>query len=158
HDVTDVYKETIVPCSSGGGDCVVWKGQQVKIETRQETLKIATLGTGNETLTVTYEVVPHHGPIIPTIQNHTIVPRTGNTALSVRYTGYQVTNEVRATYLLMKSQSIDDAFAALENWGFGALNFVIIDDGGNIGWYPHALIPWRTTPGCFTWNKKTNPT
>ena len=157
HDVTDVYNETITPCAEGGGDCVIFKGQQVKIETRQETLRVGALGTGNEMLTVTYETVPHHGPIIPIIANHTIVPRTGTTALSVRYTGYEPTFEARAIYKLLTATTVDQAFADLEDWGFGALNFVIIDDAGNMGWYPHAHIPWRTTPGCYSYNKTTNP-
>ena len=157
HDVTDVYDETIAPCTSGGGDCVMFKGQEVKIETRQETLRIGALGTGNEMLTVTYETVPHHGPIIPIVQNHTIVPRTSNRALSVRYTGYEPTFEARAVYKLLTAANLDEAFADLEDWDFGGLNFVVIDDAGNMGWYPHAHIPWRTTPGCYTYNKNTNP-
>src|SRR5262249_27122901 len=157
HDVTDIYQESIVPCSSGGGDCVMWKGQQVPIQKRQETLQIGALGTITGTLTVTYEIVPHHGPIIPTIQNHTIVPRTGSQALSVRYAGYEPTFEIRAVYKLLRATTVDEAFAALEDWGFGGLNWVVIDDAGNIGWDPHAHVPWRTTPGCFSYDKMSNP-
>src|SRR5262249_60858818 len=70
HDVADVYKETVVNCTPPQtGYCVVWKnGQQVPIQTRQETLRIATLRTADERLTVTSEVAQPHGPITPSDQ------------------------------------------------------------------------------------------
>ncbi len=67
HDVNDVYLEDILPCTAGGGDCVAYKGE-VKIETWQETINLGSLGTVFDTRTVTYERVPHHGHIIPTIE------------------------------------------------------------------------------------------
>ena len=39
-------------------------------------------GTITGQVTATYEDVPHHGPIIPTIANGHVLPRTATTALS----------------------------------------------------------------------------
>jgi len=72
------------------------QGQQVPIQPWTETIQIGALGTITSSVTATYELVPHHGPIIPTIANHQIVPRTASQAMSVEYTGYQPTFEIRA--------------------------------------------------------------
>lgn len=156
HDVTDFYLEEVVPCSAGGGDCVVWNGEQVAIETWTEELGIGANGTITETMTVTFERVPHHGPILPAIVDHQIAPRTGDTAISVRYTGHQVTHELKAFRALWRAGSVEEGMTGFESFGFGAQNLVLADDQGNIGWTTHALVPLRTD-GCYTWNGETNP-
>src|SRR5262249_44709343 len=67
YDVTDVYTETLTADGTG----VVFKGQNVPFQKVTETIAIA--GRSNP---YTYEVpvVPHHGPIVPTIVNHEVVP------------------------------------------------------------------------------------
>ncbi len=156
HDVNDVFEETIAPCPSGGGDCVTHDGAQVPIEPWTETIKVGALGTITDTKTVTYENVPHHGPIIPTVSNGAIVPRTGNKALSVEYTGYSPTQQVRTVWFLLHAQTIDDAFKALGNFDYGAQNWAIIDSSGNFGWTSNAKVPLRK-PAAYTWNAYTNP-
>lgn len=156
HDVTDFYLEEVVPCDAGGGDCVVWNGDQVAIETWSEELAIGANGTITETITVTFERVPHHGPILPEIVDHQIAPRTGDTAISVRYTGHLVTHELRAFRDLWRASSVEEGMRAMESFGFGAQNLVLTDDQGNIGWTSHALVPLRTD-GCYTWDPDTNP-
>jgi len=156
HDVTDFYLEDIVPCTNGGGDCTVFDGGEVPLESWQETINIGALGTIVDSKTVTYERVPHHGPIIPAIVDHDLAPRTTNQAISVRYTGHQATNELRAFYLMWRAASVDDAMTAFESFEFGAQNFVLADDQGNIGWTTHALLPKRSA-GCFTFDQQSNP-
>ena len=102
HDVLDFHLETIAQCSSGTGDCVTYDGNEVALELRTETFKVGTLGIISDQFTATYEVVPHHGPILPIIDSATnrIVPRTAGQGVSAQYTGYQVTNETLALYRL----------------------------------------------------------
>lgn len=156
HDVTDYYLEDIVPCTAGGGDCVMFEGGEVAIESWTEEIGIGALGTATDTLTVTYELVPHHGPLVPDIVDHDVVPRTGNQAISVRYTGHEVTHELRAIYGVWRATDVSEAMAAYQHFGFGAQNWVFADDQGNIGWTTHALVPYRTD-GCFTFDEQTNP-
>lgn len=156
HDVNDLYLEDIIPCAGGTGDCVVYGGEEVAVETWQEEIEIGALGTITETKTVTYERVPHHGHIIPVIEERDLVPRTDSRALSVKYTGHQVSHEVRATYNLMRAGNVDEAFTALSNFDYGAQNWVIIDNSGNIGWTSNAKVPLRA-PAAYTWNADTNP-
>ncbi|MCE9580323.1 MAG: penicillin acylase family protein [Deltaproteobacteria bacterium] len=156
HDVNDVFAETIVPCTTGGGDCVLHDGGQVKIESRTETIKIGANGTITGEVNATYEMVPHHGPIIPIISNGHVVPRTASTALSVEYTGYQPTMEIRAVWGLVKSSTVDQGFKALANFQYGGQNWVIIDNQGNIGWTSNAKVPVRKD-AAYEWNAQTNP-
>lgn len=153
HDVNDVYLEDTSHC---GGKCVVYNGADVNITTFDEVIKIGVFGKINSMMTVTYEMVPHHGPIIPTIANHALVPRTGNTALSVRYTGYDPTFEIRALFKLDRATTVNDGFKALADFSFGSQNWTMIDNAGAIGWTTNAFVPDRDSR-VYAWNAKTNP-
>jgi penicillin amidase len=74
----------------------------------------------------------------------------------VQYTGYDETFEIRATYGLMKSASVDDGFEALHDFSYGGQNWVLADNQGNIGWSTHAKVPLRT-PAEYAWNPVSNP-
>jgi penicillin amidase len=156
HDVTDFYLETIEPCASGQGDCVKYKNGLVPIETWQETIRIGTLGDIKRTLNVTYESVPHHGTILPTIVDHDVVPRATGMGISVKYTGDEVTHEVRAFYQLNRAKTVADGFAALEHMSHGAMNWVMIDDQGGHAYSSNARVPWRSA-GCFSYHETNNP-
>ncbi len=156
HDVNDVYLETIVPCAQGS--CAMFNGSPVPIQTFTETINIGTLGSISDHRTVTYEVVPHHGPIIPTVDpvTHMVIPRTASTAMSVRYTGYDPSFEIRAVWNLSRSTDVDSGFRALSDFSYGSQNWTMIDRDLNIGWTTHARVPVRD-PRAYTWNAQTNP-
>lgn len=156
HDVNDVYLETIVPCAQGS--CVVWNGQNVPITTFTETVDVGTLGSISAHVTAVYEVVPHHGPIIPVIDpvKHELVPRTASTAMSVRFTGYQPSFEIRALWNLGRAADVTSGFQALADFSYGSQNWTMIDNNLDIGWTTHAKVPTRD-PRALTWDGETNP-
>lgn len=158
HDVNDVYLETIVPCAQGS--CTMFNGTPVPIQTFTETIKVGTLGSINdsEQRSAVYEVVPHHGPIIPVIDpvHHTITPRTASTAMSVRFTGYEPSFEIRALWNLGRAHSVEEGFRALTDFSYGSQNWTMIDQELNIGWTTHARVPVRD-PRAYTWNAVSNP-
>jgi len=155
HDVNDVYLETLVTC--GGGLCAQRaSGDPVPVETWSEDIDVGVLGTIMETRHVTYQRVPGHGPIIPTISDGTVVAAGAGEALSVQYTGYDPTFEIRATYGLTLAASVDDGFRALAEFSYGGQNWVLIDNQGNIGWTTHAKVPLRTAAE-YTWDPIDNP-
>jgi penicillin G amidase len=152
HDVNDVYLETIRPCAGGGGDCAQRaESAEVRLETFTETIEIGVLGTITDSIQATYEVVPGRGPVIPTVVDRAIVPRSGDQALVVQYTGHQETQEIRATYGLLQAASVDDGFAALGHFSYGGQNWVLIDNQGNLGWTTHARVPLRS-PIAYGWD------
>lgn len=146
YDVTDAFAETIVPCTMGGGDCVEHNGSQVRIETLVEQVP---LGTGMN-YEARFEVVPHHGIIVPTIQNRAIVPRSTNTAISIQWTGTNPTTELETFMDLSYAQNVTEARAAIRKFGVGAQNFVVADVEGNTAYQSSAVIPVRRA-GALTY-------
>lgn len=139
YDVTDAFAESIVPCTMGGGDCVQHRGGEVRIETLVERVPTG----GGMFYEARFEVVPHHGIIVPTIRDRAIVPRTNNQAISIAWTGHQPTTELETFLDLAYAQNVTEARAAIRRFGVGAQNFVIADVEGNIGYQSSAVIPVR---------------
>jgi len=147
YDVTDVYKETL----SSDGSTVTFNGQQVPLQKVHETINVANSAP------VEYDVlvVPHHGPIIPTIVNHAIVaPDPTKGALSYRWTGLDPSKEVTAIDHLQRATSVEDVRTALRDFGVGAQNWVSGDDQGNIFYTSQSRIPQRMS-GAFAWDAST---
>lgn len=131
-DVQDVYQETIVPGAGGNPDAVEFKGTTVPLETRTETIAL----NNGEVREVTFEIVPHHGTIIPG-------SRTTDAALSVRWTGNDVTNELRAVSRLMKARDVSEVENALDFFEVGAQSFVVVSRAGDIFWSTQSRVPLR---------------
>jgi penicillin amidase len=148
YDVTDVYSETV----SADGSAVMWRGSAVPLETVDEVIQIH----GSAPYTYHVEIVPHHGPVHPNITaGHTVAPPTAATgAFSVRWTGLEATAEIPALLALMQAGSVDEAQAALDQYGVGAQNWIIGDTAGHILWTSHANIPLRDR-NAFTWDAAT---
>lgn len=156
-DVTDVYQETVVPCDSGGGPCVMFNGQKVALVPRTENIDVGRFGQIIKTVTVTLYDVPHHGPIIPRITaDHNVEP-LGSTELSIRYTGHEPAPKLSTVvYGLDTAGSVKDGIAAIDSgFLYGNQNWVLGDDQGHIGWTEFTrtprrsptAAPWRVLPG-----------
>jgi len=161
HDTSDVYLEQLVRC--GNGDCALWTDpqgtpRQVPVLSSTESFKIGALGELTGSQVATYELVPHHGPILPAIDHatHTLIPRTGSTALSLRTTGDQPTFELLALYRLAKATTVAQGFQAFHGIAYaGAESFTMIDDSLALGWTAHDELPVRK-PGAYGWDPLTN--
>lgn len=127
-DVTDVYVEEL----SADGQSVIFEGEEVPIVRKEVGFRVA----GKDPHLATLEFVPHHGPIL----KKDVANRT---AITVRWTGHEPTNELRAFLGLNRAGSVAEAREALRAFEVGAQNFVLADVEGSIGWYPHARIPSR---------------
>ncbi|HWO20463.1 MAG TPA: penicillin acylase family protein [Kofleriaceae bacterium] len=160
HDVNDVYLETLVPCAQGS--CVKSGTNVVPIETFTEEIRVGALGMITETFTATYERVPHHGPVLPEIDRtaHRLVRRpAGRAPMSLAYTGYQPTFEIRALTRMARAANVVEGFQALSDFTYGSQNWTMIDnspDGPQIGWTTNAEVPLRM-PAAYGWNARTRP-
>jgi penicillin G amidase len=159
HDVNDVYLEDIAAC--GAASCVAWTdpagvARQVEITQRTEELKIGRLGELTGTRLATYEVVPHHGPIIPAVDRttHALTPRTGPRALSVAYAGDQPTQELLVLYRLATTTSVADGLNAFAGVAYGGQGLTMIDTGGHVGWITAPDVPVRK-PAAHRWDPRT---
>jgi penicillin amidase len=145
YDVTDVYSEKLTPDGSG----VVFNGQNVPFQTVTEEIAIA----GSAPLKYDVLIVPHHGPIVPTIVNHAIVPPDPTKgALSIEWSGAKPTNELEGVITgFARSTSVEDFRTAIRGFAVGAQNWVVADDGGNIFYTTQSQIPLRDKR-AYTWN------
>jgi penicillin G amidase len=145
YDVTDVYAEVVTE----GGASVLFDGNPVELETIDEIIEIQ----GREPYTYQVKVVPHHGPIQPTITaDHQVAPIDPVLgALSVRWTGLDVTDELGAILGLSRARDVDQARDALGSFDVGAQNWVLADTTGNILWTTHSRVPIRD-PRASQWD------
>ena len=150
-DVTDVYREAVVPCAAGGGPCVVWKGGQVPLRPRKEIIGVGRFGKLSEQREVTLYDVPHHGPIVPRLTPDHQPEPLGSSELSIRYTGYEPVQLLRAVWGVNLARNLDEAVVALErDFLVGRQNWVFIDDRGHFGWTQATRVP-RRSPGFAPW-------
>lgn len=149
-DVTDVYRETIVPCD-GGGMCVAWKGGKVPLRPRTERIGVGRFGKLSEEREVTLYDVPHHGPIVPRLTTDHKPEPLGTSELSIRYTGYEPVQLLRAVWGVNLAHTMQEAVAALtRDFLVGRQNWVFIDDRGHFGWTQATRVP-RRAPGHAPW-------
>jgi penicillin amidase len=144
YDVSDAYAETVTPDGSG----VVYQGKDVPFQTIDETIVLQS----GPPYVYQVQVVPEHGPILPNIQNHVVVPADPATgAVSIKWTGFQPTHELEAVFDLLRATDVDSAYTALQNFGVGGQNWMIADTNGDILWTSHVLVPMRD-PRSFKWD------
>ncbi|CAN5818595.1 penicillin acylase family protein [soil metagenome] len=146
-DVTDVYKEQL----SQDGTSVTFNGAQVTVQKIRETILI------NGSPPLEYDVldIPHHGPIIPTIVDHKIIPPDPSKgALSYRWTGKEPSAEITTVKNLVLAKNVEDVRTAVRSFGVGAQNWVAADDQGNIFYSAQARIPIRDKR-AYTWDEAT---
>jgi penicillin amidase len=143
YDVQDVYLETITPGGGPNPDTVEFNGQDVPIEIIQEVIK---KNDGSE-VTVEFELVPHHGLIIPD-------SRESTSALVARWKGAEVSNELRAVLEMQKAGNVDEAETALDHFGVGAQCWAIATSEGDIYWSSSSKIPIRD-PRAMTYDPET---
>lgn len=148
YDVTDLYNEQLTP----DGKAVIWKGEPVPLETIDEVIAIE----GADPIMYKVQIVPHHGPITPTIVNGTIIPiNPAAGAVSIRWTGHEPTRDIEAILTLLRAKSVDEARTALDRFDVGAQSWVIGDTAGDILVTTHARVPKRAA-GAFTWDPATH--
>jgi penicillin amidase len=148
YDVSDAYAEEL----AADGKSVQFEGQDVPIEIIEETILIQA----KDPYVYKVQMVPHHGPILPSIKpDHTVAdPDPAVGAISIKWTGLEATSEVSAVFSLLRAKSVDEAYDALQDFGVGAQNWMIGDTSGNVLWTSHAKVPTRD-PQAFAWDPAT---
>jgi len=147
YDVTDVWKEKV--SSDGAG--VMFKGQKVAFQKVTETIKIS----GQPDYSWDVLIVPHHGPVVPEIQNGKVkAVAPDSNVLSVHWTGHQPSGEAQAVWDLAKAKNVDEARLALQPFATGAQNWMFADSAGDIFMFAQAKLPYRDKK-AYTWDPAT---
>ena len=145
YDVTDVYVEHITAGTGGAPDTVLFNGTQVAIMASTEMIPNAA-GTP---VAMPLELVPHHGVIIPGTRTAVTGSPGQFTALAVRYTGSEVSNELAYFVGLATATNVADAQTAQQYFRVGSQNFVVVDQH-DIRWSTQSRIPVRDAR-ALTW-------
>ncbi len=137
-DVTDVYQEAVV--STPTGPATLYKGNLEPVQVIPESYRVNQVGNGTQNDVVPVPpspsvpaatlVVPRHGPLIAS-------------NLSVQFSGFYATREPDFFLELSRARNVDEARRALRYFDFGAQNWLIADDAGNIGYFTSGEIPLR---------------
>ncbi len=129
-DQADVYLETV----TNNGVSVSFEGADVPVTVRQFTFNRTP---PLQPVTENFLYVPHHGPMVA-------VDGQGGTGVSIRWAGHDATTDLNFVLDMMKATSLAEAKAALSSLTTTGQNFVVIDDAGEIGWFPYSLVPIRS--------------
>jgi penicillin amidase len=147
-DVTDIYQESL----SEDGKAVYFQDQLVPLEEITETIQLPD----GDSYDLPVWRVPHHGPILPRFDaEHRALPLDPAAgALSVRWTGFEQTNELATLLGLWRARDVGQVREALKGWGAGAQNWMVADDSGNVLYSAESLIPVRD-PRALVWDAQS---
>jgi penicillin amidase len=129
NDDVDFYREKINPANPGEYE---FNGSWRSMETRRETIRVRKGKPLERTLRFT-----HRGPVISELKG---IP---DAALSMRWVGNDMSNELLATYRLNRARNWEEFTAAVREFRALSQNIVYADVDGNIGLYCCGGVPIR---------------
>ena len=132
-DDLDLFVETLHPADSTQ---YLWGGTYRKIEVVEEEIPIKA----GPSLRMKIFLI-HHGPVVSDV-----LPAQGQhrKAVSLRWTGHEVSDEGLAYSRLNRASDWDAFQEALRSYGISPQNFIYADREGNIGLQAAGKIPIRT--------------
>jgi penicillin amidase len=163
YDVTDVYDERVTFRNDGTPAAPRWtpvsvrfRGNDVALQVVDELIK--NQNEPDETYKV--YVVPHHGPIIPDsfVYPENAATPTGR-AMSVRYTGDAISNELAFFTGLLSASDFAAAETAQDSFRVGSQNFSFASATDGIRWSTESRVPQRDPQACtFAYSAAGVPT
>jgi len=132
-DFSDVYIEQLVKDDQGEPIGVMHKGEVVEFVRKNFTLNFNDGSTAERELLF----VPHRGAVRE-------IDAENDVAITLRWTGSDVTTDVNFPAAMAMAATVQEGRAALENITSVGQNWVVIDNGGNFGWFPYNKLPKRT--------------
>ncbi|WP_433445519.1 penicillin acylase family protein [Nonomuraea sp. CA-141351] len=137
-DVADLFLEQV------HGDTYLYKGQQVKLETRQEQIKVA----GGAPVTITVKST-RHGPLINEVMDDAQPSGEAN-AVALQWTALAPGKTADAVFALNKAGDWGEFKAAAALFDVPSQNLIYADTTGQIGYQAPGRIPVREA-GDGTW-------
>ena len=134
-DDIDLYEEKINPSDTNQ---YFFNGEWVNMKVKKELIRIK--GGSDTAMIIRFT---HRGPIISEFEN------VKDAKLSMRWSGYDESNEIKAVYLLNKASNFDEFRNAISHFRSISQNFVYADIEGNIGLNTGGGIPLRKGPGTI---------
>jgi penicillin amidase len=122
----------------------IYKGNSFSLDSTSEEIKIK--GVKEELSFVTYRTKA--GPVISELETTSLYynqnfKQKDNKILTFKWTGFELSDEIKSIYDINNSRNWNDFKSALKNFGLPASNFVYADTMGNIGYHAAGLVPIR---------------
>ncbi|HOO98503.1 MAG TPA: penicillin acylase family protein, partial [Bacteroidales bacterium] len=134
-DDIDLFSEKINP---GNENQYYFNGEWRDLQIRKEVVKIKGEKAQTHELKFT-----HRGPIVSGFRE------VNDAVLSMRWSGYDHSDELRSVYLLNRARNIEDFRSAIATFRSISQNFVYADVEGNIGLNTGGGIPVRKGTGTM---------
>ncbi|NLB14339.1 MAG: penicillin acylase family protein [Gammaproteobacteria bacterium] len=81
--------------------------------------------------------------VVPRRNNGPVVSITGNTGLSIQYTGWGATYELEAVRKMNRARNLEEFRASVMDFDVGSQNFAYVDKQGNFAYFVSAEAPIR---------------
>ncbi len=133
-DLSDVYADELVRDNEGNATGVMFESEEVDFIRVDASFEFNDGSTDSRELLF----VPHHGPVRGKIES------TDEVALTLRWTGSEVTTDVNFLTKLATATNVQEARAAFEDVTTIGQCWVTIDNEGNFGWFPYNRVPKRS--------------
>lgn len=134
-DDIDLYAEKI---NTADSNQYFFNGEWKNMKIRDEVIKIK--GGKEQTLKLRFT---HRGPIISGFEN------VKDEVLSMRWAGFDMSNEIRTVYLLNRASNWNEFRSAISSFRSASQNFAYADVDGNIGLNTGGGIPIRKGNGTI---------
>ncbi|MGW0804327.1 penicillin acylase family protein [Nonomuraea sp. NPDC002799] len=132
-DVSDLFLEKVT------GDTYLYQGEQVKLESRQEQIKVA----GGAPVTITVRGT-RHGPLINDVMPDAKPGGEAN-AVALQWTALTPGKTADAVFALNKAGDWEEFKAAAALFDVPSQNLIYADTSGKIGYQAPGRIPVRTS-------------
>lgn len=146
-DVTDAYAERFVLNSYGLPTHTIYQGTAEPVLWVFQSYFANTVGDGVvDNLSRNNSIGYTNGGItilVPRRNNGPVLSITGNTGISVAYTGWGATQELEAFSRMNRATDLESFRAALQYFDVGSQNFAYADKQGNIAYFATAEAPIR---------------
>jgi penicillin amidase len=145
-DVTDVFQEQFVLNSFGLPVATIFRGNAEPVRTIFQSFIVNRLDGVPDNAARDNSIGYTNGAvtvIVPRRNDGPVLSITGNTGLSVQYTGWGATFELECFRRINRAANLAEFRDALTFFDIGAQNFGYADVDGNIAYFTSAEIPLR---------------
>jgi penicillin amidase len=132
-DVTDLYLERV------DGDTYEYKGKNIPLTTRRETIEVA----GGESRTITVRST-RHGPILSDLDGDIAAVGGPDHEVALQWTALTPRPTISAVFALNRAENWTEFRAAAKRFTVPSQNLVYADVEGNIGYQAPGAIPIRS--------------
>lgn len=141
-DDIDLFAEKINPDNP---DQYYFNGEWHNMELKKEIINLK--GGGKDSVVLKFT---HRGPVVSSFQG------IGDAALSMRWSGYDYSDEIRSVYLLNRAGNWNDFRSAISSFRSISQNFIYADVKGNIGLHTGGGIAIRKGNGALVRDGQTD--